>query len=652
MSKVSSIQDGRRSQTRPQECKTVTSSILLEQFWRIDLSGPTTKDLSSHESTASVASHYYDVVILGAGLAGLTLARQLLMNSDKRILLLEKRSHIPPPHQKVGESNVQVQGYYLGKVLDLEEHLQREHYMKYNLRFYWTTPGQKNTNYEDYSQSYIRYLSNVPCYQLDRNKIEGELLRLNCQDPRFTFHAGVSHLDVVLAKSNGSHSVSFTFENRSNQIQADWVVDTSGRAKFLARRLGLTKSNPIRHGSTFFWVDGLLNIEKLTDLPQRERLLHKNHNKLGHVPAWLASNHFCGEGYWFWVIPLQGKTSLGLVYDNEIISPDAVSSPEKVIEWVFKEHPVFLHNLAKQKIIDQGLYRDFSYDCQQTISADRWALAGEAGRFTDPLYSPGGDLISLYNTLITDAILTQDKGTLAIKARLYELLMWALYEAYVPSYAVSYEVLGDQECFAMKYTWELTVYFTFYVFPFINQLFTDTVFVVPYLDLFARLGVLNNNLQNFITSYYRWKKARPVSSRDPIFFDFTSLEPLKKSEELFYEVGLSAPEAIKMLKHSMTNVEKLARFIAVYIYSVVLEDEDLISNKQLAETVKLDDLRFDPEAMRAECRSLETTKDPKLAKTGANFIAQFRQVTVHDRPAHVTIPSAPVLSIAAGAKSA
>src|SRR5215472_9121135 len=119
---------------------------------------------------------HYDVVILGAGIAGLTLARQLLMYSDKRILLLEKRSQIPPPRQKLGESNVQVQGYYLGKVLDLEEHLFREQYLKYNLRFYWATPGQANRGYEDYSQSYIRFLSNICCFQLNRNKIEGELL--------------------------------------------------------------------------------------------------------------------------------------------------------------------------------------------------------------------------------------------------------------------------------------------------------------------------------------------------------------------------------------------------------------------------------------------------------------------------------------------
>lgn len=600
---------------------------------------------------SSVNTHY-DVVILGAGIAGLTLARQLLMFSDKRILMLEKRPHIPPPRQKVGESNVQVQGYYLGKILDLEEHLLREHFLKYNLRFYWPTPGQKNSDYEDYSQSYIRYLSNIPCYQLDRNKIEGELLRLNCQDPRFTFQAGVSDLDVSLAGSNTPHTISFTCENQRTELHADWVVDTSGRAKYLARRLGLTKSNPIHHGSTFFWVDGLFNIEKFTGLPHRERLLHKNHHKLGHIPAWLATNHFCGEGYWFWVIPLHGKTSLGLVYDREKISPDDVSSPEKVIEWVCRRHPIFARDLPKQKIIDQALHRDFSYDCQQTISADRWALAGEAGRFTDPLYSPGGDLISLYNTLITDAILTPDQSTLAIKARLYELLMWALYEAYVPSYAVSYEVLGDQECFAMKYSWELTLYFTFYVFPFVNQLFTSTVFVVPFLDLFARLGVLNNNLQNFITSYYRWKKTQPVRSHDPVLFDFTGLEPLKKSEELFYEVGLSAPAAIKVLKHSMGNVEKLARFLAIYIYSVVLNDEDLLTNKQLAETIQLDNLRFDPETMRRECANLERTKEPKLAKVGASFIEHFARFESFEKPEESPAPTAPVVPISTSAKYA
>src|SRR5205085_6878148 len=124
-------------------------------------------------------------------------------------------------------------------------------------------------------------------------------------------------------------------------------------------------------------------------------------------------------------------------YDRSRIKEDEVNSPEKVIALICRRHPLFNLDLSTMKIVDQGMYRDFSYDCKQTISAERWALAGEAGRFADPLYSPGGDLIALYNTLITDAILTKEANELADKARLYEQLMQSFYEAYVPCFAVS-----------------------------------------------------------------------------------------------------------------------------------------------------------------------------------------------------------------------
>ena len=38
------------------------------------------------------------------------------------------------------------------------------------------------------------------------------------------------------------------------------------------------------------------------------RRLRPERSALGHFPTFLATNHFCGEGYWFWVIPLHGRT--------------------------------------------------------------------------------------------------------------------------------------------------------------------------------------------------------------------------------------------------------------------------------------------------------------------------------------------------------
>ena len=76
-------------------------------------------------------TRHVDMVVIGAGLAGLALARQVLLRTDvKTVLHLEKRKLVPAKKQKVGESTVQVGGYYFSKVLDMEETLHQGHLMK------------------------------------------------------------------------------------------------------------------------------------------------------------------------------------------------------------------------------------------------------------------------------------------------------------------------------------------------------------------------------------------------------------------------------------------------------------------------------------------------------------------------------------------
>jgi flavin-dependent dehydrogenase len=543
------------------------------------------------------------VVILGAGLAGLSLARHLLMETERSVLLLERRDRIPPDRQKVGESLVQLAGYYFSKVLDMEEYLLREHYPKYNLRFYWKTPGRGNARFEDYSQSYIRSMSNVPSYQLDRNKIEGELLRRNLESPRFAFETGVKTLDVKLTEGELPHRVVYANGGEHRQVTASWVVDTTGRGRYLAKRLEIARPNAIRHGAFFWWVEGLVDIDKLTDRSPREIRLKPERRHQGHLPVWLATNHFCGEGLWFWVIPLQGKTSLGLVFDNRLIDPSEVFSVEKATAWVCREFPLFARDLPHRKVLDFAGFRDFSHDCAQTISPDRWALAGEAGRFTDPLYSPGSDLISLYNTLIVAAIETAEREELLSRCRQAEQLMRAVYSAYVPSYAVSYDALGDQEVFSLKYTWELTVYFAGYVFPFINDLFADRRFGLAFLRLFSQLGPLNREVQQMLSDYYQWKKAsgrlageQGEAAGGPVFFDFTEIGSLREAERTFYEIGVTVEEARRVLARQVGNLQELARFLVAHVASVALDEPRVVRSRRFVAGIDLEAIRFEPEA--------------------------------------------------------
>ncbi len=536
-----------------------------------------------------------DVIITGAGLAGLTLARQLLLETDKTVLLLDKQENPPGKSMKVGESLVQLAGYYLYRTLDLEEHLLTSHFLKYNLRFHWKTTSGRHDYWEDVSSSAIRTLSNIATFQLDRNLLEEHLMKVNKENPRFTFIGGARNIKIDLATDGTDHKVTWA----TGAAAGPWVVDASGRPGILKRSLALEKKNQIQHGSTWAWVDGIVNYERFTHFSHKEMINHPKRQELGNFPFFLGTGHFCGEGRWFWVIPLHGKTSLGLVYDHSIVNPEEVSNGRKMLDWVAKDWPLFAEDFAKRKILDEGRFVNYSYDARQTIDASKWAITGEAGRFSDPLYSPGSDLIAIYNTLIVDAIQTKEAGDLEAKCSFFEQIMRVMYDAYIPSYQLSYNCLGDQETLTLKYTWELAIYFGFYVMPFVNQLFADRKFMTAYLRRFAIFGPINRTVQKLLHDYFDWKKANDLLGRaEPEHVEFYSIEPLRMSEKLFYEVGITTEQAEDKLDMHVERLREFARWIIAQVYASVVGDKRVLVNAAFINSIKLRDTMFDAEKMR------------------------------------------------------
>ena len=527
-----------------------------------------------------------DVVILGGGMAGLTLARQLLLETDRTILLLERRDSLPPKRQKVGEATVQVGGHYLGKVLDLEAHLLHEHFMKYNLRFYWPGGATEGSRFEDFGHVAIRPFSNVPSYQINRNNLEAELIRRNLASPRFELVTGVRKLDVEIC-DEPPHRVSFVADGEPRAVRTPWVIDATGRGRYLARRLKLTRPMPIEHDAVFWWVEGTVDIERLTDRSRREVRLGASRADIGHLPVFLATNQFMSEGLWFWVIPLHGKTSLGLVYDRRVLDGAEVNTAEKATEWVCARFPLFARDLPQRTILDESQMRSFSHDCERTLSAGGWAMTGEAGRFTDPLYSPGTDLIAIHNTLITAAIALNDAPDRDMIFELYEQILRAVAHAYVPSYGTSYDALGDQEAFALKYGWELAVYFVAYVFPFLNDLFTDRRFLLAFLRFFTRLGPINQGLHGLLSEFYQYKREHHSPPSHPVYFDLMSFPALQEAERCFYRIGIGIDEAREVLREQLAHLEEMARFIVSHVVSVVEGDSAVLSCSEFVTGIDL-----------------------------------------------------------------
>ena len=145
-----------------------------------------------------------DVLIVGGGLAGLTLALQLRARLPRlAITVLERDAHpAPEAAHKVGESTVEIGANYLDTVLGFDAHLRERQLRKFGFRFFFSENAPGIDAVTELGAS--RYLQ-TPGYQLDRGILEnflGEQAR--SQDITFITRAVVREINLA---ESGEHSV-------------------------------------------------------------------------------------------------------------------------------------------------------------------------------------------------------------------------------------------------------------------------------------------------------------------------------------------------------------------------------------------------------------------------------------------------------------
>ena len=495
---------------------------------------------------------YYDVVILGGGLAGLTLSLQLrIKRPGISILMLEMRNGAASvAGHKVGESTVELGSHYLREVLDLKEHLEAEQLHKHGLRFFFKSHQKDDITTR--VELGARKRLPVPSHQIDRGTFENYLIQ-RTQEQGTEFLLGARVKDVELTPANEHHKVFYMHQGMEASVQCRWVADATSRASVLKRKLGFQK--PMEHHVNAVWyrLKGVIDIDDWSD-----DATWKSYLKPGL--RYLSTVHFMDKGYWLWVIPLGSKnTSIGIVADPAVHPFEEINTYDKAMKWMEKNEPLCFKMLAPKgkDLIDFLFLKHYAHHTGRLYSADRWGVTGEAGAFLDPLYSPGTDFIGMNNSWLSDLILRDlEEEDISVRASIYEQSHLAMIDNWIPVYQNQYLLMGNTQIMVVKIFWDWATYWSVPALLFTNRAFTDLrllkeLFSTPN-SLGRKFGRLNKIMEDLFLEWAPYD-TEIFSNRyiDP--FDLNFMKKFQQDIEVQHEPK-ALMEKIAMNMNILENV--------------------------------------------------------------------------------------------------
>src|SRR5258708_6531762 len=125
-----------------------------------------------------------------------------------------------------------------------------------------------------------------------------------------------------------------------------------------------------------------------------------------------VTNHFMGDGWWAWCIPLKGgDVSIGVVFDQRLVSWAKNGAVGQRLKDFLMQHPVAREIMADAQWRESDVHwrKDLPY-YSTTFAGDGFSLVGDAAAFLDPFYSPGMDWISFTSFSTAQLIFAQQRG--------------------------------------------------------------------------------------------------------------------------------------------------------------------------------------------------------------------------------------------------
>lgn len=496
----------------------------------------------------------YDVIICGAGIAGLTLARQVMKEMpDVSLLVIEglgdktRTSAI-----QVGESTVEISAHYLAEVVGLRDYLEETHYRKWGFRFFF---GKGQTPLQDRPELGTGHASPLNSYQLDRALLETDVKRLNTQMGLPMLEES-KVVDIHLGSGDALHEVTLLEQptNRRVTVKCRWVIDAMGRRRFLQRKLDIAEPHNTLYSAAWFRLEGRIDISDLVPANETEW-----HNRVQGDNRYYSTNHLMDNGRWVWLIPLaSGNTSIGIVAREDFFPFPSYNTYEKSLQWLQKHEPFLWEKIHDLQPVDFQCLRHYSYNASRVYSPDRWACTGDAAVFSDPFFSPGIDQAGFGNTLICEMLKRDRAKQLDAETveRLNEIFL-AFHNGTTWITQPAYAYYGDCLVCGVKLVWDIMRGFSLNASARFNHIYLDEQKMTALQPMLSRFFLLTLRMEKLFKAWSSMSKHSYTYQ----FINYFTVPGLLDLYHRNFRSNKTLEELVADHKHTLDYVEEMAQVI-------------------------------------------------------------------------------------------
>ncbi|EFM11610.1 FAD dependent oxidoreductase [Paenibacillus curdlanolyticus YK9] len=338
---------------------------------------------------------FFDVAIIGSGVAGATLAAVLARHNVKT-LVLDGGTH---PKFAIGESMIPTTSFYMRSIAErydvpeimncstlplLRDNISSMCGIKRNFSFVYQRPGEAQ-NPKEMTQLPV---PNIPY---------GAEAHLYRQDTDAYLHAVSVRYGAVVKQRTMVTNLTFEedqviIETSQGTFYAKFLVDGSGMQSVLAKQKGLREEPTRMKANTGSIFTHMIDVAPLDEFYKKGDL---------DIPSPLHKGtlHHIFDGGWLWVIPFNNHkdaknplVSVGLQFDHKRLDKlpfDINLPPEEMFAAFLDKFPDIAKQFANAKPVRDWVKVNRLQYSAHSVIGHRYCLMAHAACFIDPLFSRG-----------------------------------------------------------------------------------------------------------------------------------------------------------------------------------------------------------------------------------------------------------------------